>query len=107
FAAIACALGYVGAFVVAALLYDRSGHGHGVIAEAIRRDRFAALAAIVVAGAGLLAVGVAYSQRVRDEHVAEYYGLLAAAGAGMVFLAAANNLMVLFLSLEWFSLCLY
>ena len=25
----------------------------------------------------------------------------------MVFLAAANNLMVLFLSLEWFSLCLY
>jgi len=39
--------------------------------------------------------------------VAEYYGLLAAAGAGMVFLAQANNLMTLFLGLEWFSLCLY
>jgi NADH-quinone oxidoreductase subunit N len=107
FSAWACGLGYAGAFVAAALLYDRSAGGHGVIADAIRRDRYAALAAIVVAGAGLLAVGVSYSQRVRDEHVAEYYALLAAAGAGMVFLAAANNLMVLFLSLEWFSLCLY
>jgi NADH-quinone oxidoreductase subunit N len=102
-----CGLGYLGALVVSALLYDRSGDGHGVIADAIRRDRYAALAAIVVAGAGLLSVGVSYAQRVRDEHVAEFYALLAAAGAGMIFLAAANNLLVLFLSLEWFSLCLY
>jgi NADH-quinone oxidoreductase subunit N len=107
FSAWVCSSGYVGALVAASLLYDRSANGHGVIADAIRRDRYAALAAIVVAIAGVLAVGVSYSQRVRDEHVAEYYSLLAAAGAGMVFLAAANNLMVLFLSLEWFSLCLY
>jgi NADH-quinone oxidoreductase subunit N len=102
-----CVLGYAGALGAAALLYDRSGHGHGVIADAIRRDRYAALAAIVVCIAGVLAVGASYTQRMRDEHVAEFYALLAAAGAGMVFLAAANNLMVLFLSLEWFSLCLY
>jgi NADH-quinone oxidoreductase subunit N len=102
-----CALGYLGAFVAAALLYDRSADGHGVIADAIRRDRYAALAAMIVAFAGLVAVGVSYAQPVRGEHVAEYYALVAAAGAGMVFLAAANNLMVLFLSLEWFSLCLY
>jgi NADH-quinone oxidoreductase subunit N len=107
FSAWVCALGYAGALVAAAILFDRSGHGRSVVAEAIRRDRYAALAAILVSVAGLLAVGVAYSQRVRDEHVAEYYALLAAAGGGMVFLAAANNLMVLFLSLEWFSLCLY
>ena len=107
FSAWVCALGYAGAFVAAALLYDRSGHGTAVIAEAMRRDRWAALSAIVVAGAGLLAVGVSYNQRIRVTHVAEYYSLLAAAGAGMVFLAAANNLMVLFLSLEWFSICLY
>jgi NADH-quinone oxidoreductase subunit N len=107
FSALVCELGYVGALVAAALLYDRSGHGRGVIADAIRRDRYAALAAIVVAIGGVLAVGVSYAQRVRDEHVAEYYALLAAAGAGMVFLASANNLMTLFLSLEWFSLCLY
>src|SRR5581483_5943770 len=107
FSAWVCALGYAGAFVAAALLYDRSGHGTAVIAEAMRRDRWAALSAIVVAAAGLLAVGVSYNQRIRVTHVAEYYSLLAAAGAGMVFLAAANNLMVLFLSLEWFSICLY
>ena len=29
------------------------------------------------------------------------------AGAGMCFLVAANNLMTLFLGLEWFSISLY
>jgi NADH-quinone oxidoreductase subunit N len=43
----------------------------------------------------------------RDEHIAEYYSLLAAAGAGMCFLVTANNLMTLFLGLEWFSISLY
>ena len=42
-----------------------------------------------------------------DDHIAEYYALLATAGAGMVFLASASNLMTLFLGLEWFSICLY
>jgi NADH-quinone oxidoreductase subunit N len=41
------------------------------------------------------------------EHVAEYYALLAAAGAGMLFLAQASNLMTIFLALEWFSISLY
>jgi len=107
FAALACAAGFVTALVTAAVLYDRSAHGTGVIADAIRRDRFAALAAIIVAGSGLLAVGVSYAERARDDHVAEYYALLAAAGAGMAFLVSANNLMTLFLGLEWFSISLY
>jgi NADH-quinone oxidoreductase subunit N len=122
FAAFATAGGYVGAFVAAALLYSHSSHGTGVIADAIRRDRLAALAALIVCAAGLLAVLVSYGQgrvtvtsdshsdshrTAKDLHIAEYYALLAAAGAGMVFLAQANNLLTLFLSLEWFSLCLY
>jgi NADH-quinone oxidoreductase subunit N len=106
FSAVVCALGYVGTFVAAALLYDRSPDGHGVIADAMRRDRYAALGALIIAGAGLLSVGVSYAHRMGN-HVAEYYALLAAAGAGMCFLVASNNLMVLFLSLEWFSICLY
>jgi NADH-quinone oxidoreductase subunit N len=116
-AALASAGGYVGAFVAAALLYDRSEHGTSVIADAIRRDRFAALAALIVCAAGVLAVLVSYGQRTdtngvrhqatKDLHIAEYYALLAAAGGGMVFLAQANNLLTLFLGLEWFSLCLY
>src|SRR5207302_3418891 len=46
-------------------------------------------------------------ERMRDDHVGEYYALLAAAGAGMSFFVAANNLMTLFLGLEWLSLSLY
>src|SRR5204862_2945223 len=42
-----------------------------------------------------------------DAYVAEYYALLAAAGAGMVFFVSAANLMTLFLALEWFSISLY
>ena len=97
FAAIVCALGFAGAIVAAAILYAHSADGHGVIADAIRRDRLRRARAIIVAGAGLLAVGVSYGERMRDDHVAEYYALLAAAGAGMVFLVGANNLMTLFL----------
>ena len=43
----------------------------------------------------------------RRARVAEYYALLAAAGGGMMFIVAAENLMTLFLGLEWFSITLY
>jgi NADH-quinone oxidoreductase subunit N len=106
-AAFACAAGYVAAFVCAVLLFDRSEQAETVIADAVVRDRFGALAIMIVAGAGLLAVGVSYAERGLGEHAGEYFALLAAAGAGMAFLLTANNLMTLFLGLEWFSLCLY
>ena len=106
-AAFTCALGCLGAVVAAALLYWRSADPQGVIADAVSRDRLAALAQIIVAGSGLLAVGISYSSRTRQEHVGEYYALLATAVGGMAFLVSANNLMTLFLGLEWFSVCLY
>jgi NADH-quinone oxidoreductase subunit N len=106
-AATACALGYAVAFGFAIALYVRSAHGHGVIADAMRRDRWAELAQMIVTGSGLLATAISYRERSRDEHVGEYYALLAAAGSGMAFFVAANNLMTLFLGLEWLSLSLY
>ncbi|TML18604.1 MAG: NADH-quinone oxidoreductase subunit N [Actinobacteria bacterium] len=106
-AATVCALGYAVAFGFAIALYVRSAHGHGVVADAIRRDRFAELAQMIVAGAGVLATGISFRERMRDNHVAEYYALLAAAGSGMAFFVAANNLMTLFLGLEWLSISLY
>jgi NADH-quinone oxidoreductase subunit N len=106
-AAALCAVGYAVAFGFAVALYVRSAHGHGIVADAIRRDRLAELATLIVAGSGLVAVGISYRERAREDHVAEYYALLAAAGAGMAFFVAANNLLTLFLALEWFSLCLY
>jgi NADH-quinone oxidoreductase subunit N len=102
-----CAVGYAVAFGFAVALYVRSAHGHGIVADAIRRDRLAELATLLVAGSGLVAVGISYRERTREDHVAEYYALLAAAGGGMAFFVAANNLLTLFLALEWFSLCLY
>ena len=36
---------------------------------------------------------ISYGEQWRDEHVAEYYALLAAAGAGMAFFVQAANLM--------------
>ena len=106
-AATICALGYAAAFGFAIALYVRSAHGHGVVADAFQRDRLAQLATMILAGSGLLAVGVSFRERAREDHAAEYYSLLAAAGAGMAFFVAANNLMTLFLALEWFSISLY
>jgi NADH-quinone oxidoreductase subunit N len=106
-AATLCALGYAVAFGFAIALYVRSAHGHGVVADAFRRDRLAALAGMMVTGSGLLATAISYRERWREDHVGEYYALLAAAGSGMLFFVGANNLITLFLALEWFSICLY
>jgi NADH-quinone oxidoreductase subunit N len=107
-AALAAAAGCAVALVFAALLYEDADEGRAVIADAFARDRWAALSAMIVCGAGLLAVGVSWGERLgREEHIGEYYALLSAATAGMVFFVGASNLMVLFLGLEWFSISLY
>jgi NADH-quinone oxidoreductase subunit N len=106
-AAAVCALGFAGGLVAAAFLFRETGTPSLEVADAISRDRLAALAQMIVAGSGLLAVGISYSSRRRIEHVGEYYALLAACGGGMAFLVSAGNLMTLFLGLEWFSVCLY
>jgi NADH-quinone oxidoreductase subunit N len=107
YSAIVAALGFVAAGVWAGLLFSESPRATLEIADTISRDRFAALAQIVIAGAGLIAVGISYGQRTRADHVGEYYALLAAAAGGMAFFVQAGDLMTLFLGLEWFSICLY
>jgi NADH-quinone oxidoreductase subunit N len=94
-----------GAAAVALFVADESGRA--VVAEAVRRDRLAELAQIFVAGAGLLSVGVSFWEPDRSDRAGEYYALLLTAVAGMAFFVASNNLMTLFLGLEWFSICLY
>jgi NADH-quinone oxidoreductase subunit N len=99
--------GFVTSFVLAVLLDDRSADGVTAVHDAIFRDRWAALAQILLAGSGAVAVLISYRERMREEHIAEYYALLVAAGAGMAFFVQASNLMTLFLGLEWFSIALY
>ena len=99
--------GFVTAFVLAIIVDAKSPEAACRCTTRCFRDRWAALAQVLIAGSGAIAVLVSYRERWRDEHVAEYYALLAAAGAGMVFFVQASNLMTLFLALEWFSIALY
>ena len=107
FAAFICALGFMGAFAAAIVVFVKSPDAHLIVADSASRDRLAALTQMIVMGSGLLTIGVSYSARMRQEHIGEYYALLATACAGMAFLVQAGSLMTLFLGLEWFSVCLY
>ena len=106
FSAIVTGGAFVAAFIVAALLFDDSAKPAGVVANAVIRDRLGSYAAFVICAAGLLTVFVSWRHGMR-RHGSEYYGLLAAVGSGMLFFVGANNLMTLFLGLEWFSIGLY
>jgi NADH-quinone oxidoreductase subunit N len=99
--------GFVASFIFAVFLDVKSAHGAAIVHDSMFRDRWAALAQVLIAGAGAVTVLISYSERWRDEHVAEYFALLAAAAAGMSFFVSASNLMTLFLGLEWFSIALY
>ena len=107
FAAFICALGSSAGSSWPPWSTGRRPDAHLIVADAASRDRFAAVAQLIVMASGLLTVGVSYSARMREDHVGEYYALLATAVAGMAFLVQAGNLMTLFLGLEWFSVCLY
>ena len=105
FAVSVAAASSIGATVTAAWLYVDSGNGHRVIADAFYRDRWTALAQVILSATTLVTVLVG-ADRVR-EHESEFYALLLASAAGMCFFVGAANLITLFLSLEWFSLALY
>ena len=99
--------GFVAAFVLAVLVDVKSPVATTIVSDSLYRDRWAALAQVFIAGSGAVAVLISYRERMRDEHIAEYFALLTAAGAGMVFFVQSANLMTLFLGLEWFSIALY
>jgi NADH-quinone oxidoreductase subunit N len=99
-------VGFVVSGVFAGIVFDRSPDPTVLLSESMTRDQLGALAAIVLAGIGLVVVLVSWGDGRRD-HVGEYYALLAASGAGMVFIVSASSLMTMFLALEWFSIALY
>jgi len=105
-AAVFAFAGFVGAAVFAAILFDGTPEPEVLLSESMIRDQFASVAQLILAITGAVVVFASWSERRRDYH-GEYYALLTAAGAGMVFFVGAENLMTLFLGLEWFSLCLY
>ena len=106
FSASVSVLSFIGAGAAAIALFHTDDVGVGIVANALERDRLAELAQVMIAGSGLLAVGVSYAYVLR-ERMGEYYTLLLTAAAGMCFFVGATNLMTMFLGLEWFSISLY
>jgi NADH-quinone oxidoreductase subunit N len=106
FAVFVSVAGFAASAVLSAVVFDRSEEGTSLIAESMTRDRFGAAAALLIAVVGLFIALLSWGDGRRD-HVGEYYALLAASAAGMVFFVSADNLMTMFLALEWFSISLY
>ena len=83
--------------MLAGVVFDRLGETRRRSSvDSMTRDRLGALAAILIAVVGLVVVLVSWGDG-RRSHVGEYYALLAAAAAGMVFFVSAGNLMTMFL----------
>jgi NADH-quinone oxidoreductase subunit N len=105
-AATAAVVGFALAAVFGGFLFDESATPEVLLDGSMVRDQLAAMAQVILGATGVVVVLASWGERRRENH-AEYYALLATAGAGMVFFVGAENLMTLFLGLEWFSLCLY
>ncbi len=104
--AAAALVGFAVAAGLAVWVFSESSTPEVLLEGSMVQDKLAAFAQVVLAVTGAAVVLASWGDRRRDNH-AEYYALLATAGAGMVFFVGADNLMTLFLGLEWFSLCLY
>jgi len=105
-AAVAALLGFAASAALAGWVFDESSTRELLLEGTMVQDRLAALAQVILGVIGVAVVLTSWSDR-RRENNAEYYALLATAGAGMAFFVSAEGLMTLFLGLEWFSLCLY
>jgi NADH-quinone oxidoreductase subunit N len=102
----AALVGFALAAGLAGWLFAESPSPETLLEGSMTRDQLAAMAEVILGVTGAAVVLASWGERRRENH-AEYYALLATAGAGMVFFVGAENLMTLFLGLEWFSLCLY
>jgi NADH-quinone oxidoreductase subunit N len=105
-AATAAFAGFAVAAGCAVVVFDRTPSPEVLLDGSMVRDQLAAMAQVILGVTAAVVVLASWGERRRLNH-AEYYALLATAGAGMAFFVSADNLMTLFLGLEWFSLCLY
>jgi NADH-quinone oxidoreductase subunit N len=99
--------GFAVAALLAVVVFSETTSPEVLLEGSMARDRLAALAQLIIAVTGAVVVLTSWGERRSAGAGGEYYALLATAGAGMVFFVGAENLMTLFLGLEWFSLCLY
>ena len=75
---------------------------------ALTIDGFALFFNWIFLAASLIVALISYKYlEIEDEHHGEYYGLILLANCGMFFLAAATDLITLFIGLELMALCFY
>lgn len=87
---------------------ERSADLHSTIGAAIAVDHFALFFALLISVGFLLSVFLSHDWLdAHDISATEYYTLMMIASAGAMFMAAANDLMVVFVALEILSLSLY
>jgi NADH-quinone oxidoreductase subunit N len=94
----------VTAAVTAVLLWDRSATSFGVVSA----DNFGLFVTLVLAGVGILTVALSSQVVERDDiNSGEYYALTLFAVGGMMLMATATDLLVIFIALEILSLSVY
>ncbi|RPJ66940.1 MAG: NADH-quinone oxidoreductase subunit N [Acidobacteria bacterium] len=97
-------IGLAGSAVTAILLWDRRASSFGVVSA----DNFGLFVVLVLAAIGMLTLLFSPQLVERDGLPAgEYYALTLFALAGMMLMATATDLLVIFLALEVLSLAVY
>jgi NADH-quinone oxidoreductase subunit N len=97
-------IGLGGAAVSAALLWNRNAEGFGVIVA----DNFALFVTFILVIVGALTIMFSSQVVYRDDIPSgEYYALVLFSIVGMIMMAAATDLLVIFIALEIMSLAVY
>jgi NADH-quinone oxidoreductase subunit N len=98
------AIGLAGAAIASALLWGRNASSFGVV----QADNFGLFVTGVLIVVGLLSLAFS-GPTVEREHLpqGEYYALMLFAIAGMMLMATASDLLIIFLALEVLSLAVY
>jgi NADH-quinone oxidoreductase subunit N len=105
--ALVALLALAGGLAAEITLYVLDDTGRSILAGTLRRDRLGELAGVIVCATGLVAVLMGWREEDEHERRGEFYALLLSATAGMAFFVSANDLISLFLGLEWLSISLY
>ena len=97
-------IGLIGAGITSGLLWDRNASSFGVIVA----DNFGLFVTLVLVVVGVLTIMFSSQVVHRDGLPAgEYYALILFAIVGMVMMAMANDLLVVFVALETLSIAVY
>ncbi|MFN2452352.1 MAG: NADH-quinone oxidoreductase subunit N [Candidatus Dormibacteria bacterium] len=98
----------VAALVCTAIQFAGLDHPHSIYSGAFLFDRFGLFinGVLLFSAAVTVLISPGYLNK-RGLHYGEYYALILAATTGMMFLAGAANLMVIFLAIELLSIALY